>query len=336
MNQIKNFLTIIFVFGCICMVSQSIFGQTIVRRQDFDANNTWTINETGSPITTANGTIATPVDPNNSTYGAASATTVSQVLNNDATSTAKGTSNGDLQLTAVNVPAATFTGNVDLFMSFRLAGIGLANGEGLDNGDTIIVSISLDGAPFTQEAIIRGGGPNASWNYNSGGTRTVNYDGNGTVEAGKDLNVTTQNNGADAFSKFTIRIPDAILNTVTTGVRLRLNLLNNRTDELWVVDDFIAYTTVVTAGQVSVGGRVSNAEGYGVSRATVVMTAPDGQTREAITNPFGYYRFDGLQSGESYVVEVRHKQFSFAPRVWFANESREDFDFVPSETSLKR
>lgn len=331
MKQSGKFLTIIFVFACVCLLSQAIFGQTIVRRQDFDGapNNTWgAFNEGGSSMVTANGAVAGTTNPANATYGSTSAANTTAIPNNDPASIGKGTENGNLVLTSPNIPPADFAGNVDLYISFRIAAIGRTATQGMDAGDTVAVRISLDNAAFSEEAIVRGD-TGAAWNYTVTGAPLINYDGNGAVEAGKIFQaVGGSTNDTNSTTKLTIRIPDAFLNSLTIGVRIRVELTSD-TNELWVVDDFIAYTSVVTAAQVSVGGRVSTPDGQGIPRATVIITTPGGQTRQAITNPFGYYRFDDLPSGEAYVLAVRHKQYTFAPRTWLAAETREDFDFTP-------
>lgn len=331
MKQSGKILTIIFVFACICSISQAIFGQTIVRRQDFDGapNNTWgAFAETGSSMITGNGAVSGTTNPANATYGAGSANNTTQIPNNDAASTGKGTENGNLILTSPNIPPSDFAGNVDLYISFRIAAIGRTATQGMDVGDTVAVRFSLDNAPFTNEAIVRGD-TSAAWNYTVTGEPIVNYDGNGTVEAGKIFQpVSSSTNDTNSVTKLTIRIPDAVLNSLSIGVRIRVELTSDA-NELWVVDDFIAYTSIVTAAQVSVGGRVSTPDGQGIPGATVIVITPSGQSRRAITNPFGYYRFDDLQAGAAYVLEVRHKQYAFAPRGWLADQTREDFDFTP-------
>jgi len=69
---------------------------------------------------------------------------------------------------------------------------------------------------------------------------------------------------------------------------------------------------VPTAANASLGGQVLTASGQGIRNATVVisgggLTAP----RYATTGTFGYYQFDGLPVGESYVVTVVSKRYTF-------------------------
>jgi uncharacterized delta-60 repeat protein len=65
----------------------------------------------------------------------------------------------------------------------------------------------------------------------------------------------------------------------------------------------------------SVSGRVLDASGQPVSRATVSKTDSAGAVRTAQANPFGYYRFDGVRTGETYTFMAMAKRFRFSPRV---------------------
>jgi hypothetical protein len=67
-----------------------------------------------------------------------------------------------------------------------------------------------------------------------------------------------------------------------------------------------------TAAAVSVGGRILSASGRGISGATVTLFAADGMRRRALTGAFGYYRFDDIPAGQTVVVSVSSKRFSFA------------------------
>jgi hypothetical protein len=75
-------------------------------------------------------------------------------------------------------------------------------------------------------------------------------------------------------------------------------------------------TTVLapTAAAVSVSGRVLSSEGMGVVNASVTITDSSGITRTARTNPFGYFRFFEVQAGQTYLVSISSKRFSFAPQ----------------------
>ena len=83
-----------------------------------------------------------------------------------------------------------------------------------------------------------------------------------------------------------------------------------------------------TAAAVSIGGRVSDAGGRGVSRAVVNMTDARGEARTSLTNPFGYYRFDNVAAGDSYIFTVSHKSYTFTPQVLVVADELSNFDFT--------
>lgn len=87
----------------------------------------------------------------------------------------------------------------------------------------------------------------------------------------------------------------------------------------------------VTAANVTVDGRVmTDKGGNGISRATVILTDESGTTRTAHTNQFGYFHFDGIESGQSYVVTIQHKQYQFESRFITINEAAElNFTALP-------
>jgi Tol biopolymer transport system component len=69
----------------------------------------------------------------------------------------------------------------------------------------------------------------------------------------------------------------------------------------------------------NISGRVTAQNGRGVAAAVVTATDDLGNMRYAMTNPFGYYRFLGLPTGEDYLISVRSKRYHFTPRtinVW--------------------
>jgi len=73
--------------------------------------------------------------------------------------------------------------------------------------------------------------------------------------------------------------------------------------------DFTAFAP--TAASVLVGGRVLTAEGEGISKARISIADASGNIRAAVTNPFGYYRFDDVEVGGFYLISVEAKQYQF-------------------------
>lgn len=86
-----------------------------------------------------------------------------------------------------------------------------------------------------------------------------------------------------------------------------------------------------TAAAVSVSGRVITSSGAGIKNAVVSISGPNGFSRTARTNTFGYYTFQGVTAGQSYVVSIASKGYLFAPRVINVNDDLADVDFTPNE-----
>ena len=89
-----------------------------------------------------------------------------------------------------------------------------------------------------------------------------------------------------------------------------------------------------TAANVSIGGKVSNAKGRGISNVKIILTDANGNIRTAVSNSFGLYKFEGITVGETYIVSAvnsRRYQFDNPTRVLTLEEERGDIDFVGSE-----
>ncbi len=86
-----------------------------------------------------------------------------------------------------------------------------------------------------------------------------------------------------------------------------------------------------TAAEASISGRVTTASGRGIRNVIVQISGGNlGETKYVRTNPFGYYRINGLDSGQTYILNVASKQYSFAnpTRVITFNEDLTGEDFV--------
>jgi hypothetical protein len=83
-----------------------------------------------------------------------------------------------------------------------------------------------------------------------------------------------------------------------------------------------------TAAGAALSGRVLDGNGRGVAKAVVTITSPTGEIRSVLTNSFGYYRFEEVPSGKSYVVSVSSRRYNFAPRIVELSDSLDGFDLV--------
>lgn len=70
-----------------------------------------------------------------------------------------------------------------------------------------------------------------------------------------------------------------------------------------------------TAARVSITGRVLASNGRPVTNTTVALANAAGQTVTARTSSFGYFRFDEIQAGETYVVSINSRRYVFQPQV---------------------
>ena len=89
-----------------------------------------------------------------------------------------------------------------------------------------------------------------------------------------------------------------------------------------------------TAAGVSVSGRVTTADGAGIRNATVTVTGNSLTVPRVVsTGSFGYYNFDGLQAGETYVITVGSQRYTFqAPsRVISVVDNVGDADFTAQQ-----
>ncbi|MGC2235505.1 MAG: lamin tail domain-containing protein [Pyrinomonadaceae bacterium] len=84
-----------------------------------------------------------------------------------------------------------------------------------------------------------------------------------------------------------------------------------------------------TAASARIEGRVVTADGNGISRVTVTLVDSSGNTQRFITNGFGYFAFEGLPTGETYVISVSNKRYQFNPstRAVSLSEDLTDFEF---------
>lgn len=85
-----------------------------------------------------------------------------------------------------------------------------------------------------------------------------------------------------------------------------------------------------SAATVSVGGRLTTSMGNGIRNAIVTLTDSNGNIRTMQTGSFGYYRFDGVNVGQAYVLSVTSKRHQFIDpsRLILLGEDALEIDFV--------
>ncbi len=120
----------------------------------------------------------------------------------------------------------------------------------------------------------------------------------------------------------------SVPNTPTTTARIRVHEYNFADPIAASSANFSIASP--TAARVSVAGRVVNAQGSAVSRALVTLTDTGGNRRSFTTGTFGYFHFDQLEAGQTFVISVFAKNYQFTPQVLSVNEDITDLIFTPS------
>ena len=87
-----------------------------------------------------------------------------------------------------------------------------------------------------------------------------------------------------------------------------------------------------SAANVTVGGRIQNSQGRGVYNAKVEITDENGAVRATRTNSFGFYQFDEVLAGQTYVFNVRHKTYQFDTQVITVLDELQNIDFIAIST----
>ena len=84
-----------------------------------------------------------------------------------------------------------------------------------------------------------------------------------------------------------------------------------------------------TAAPVSISGRVITPNGDGLTNAVVYLLMQDGTILVARSSSFGYYRFDGIEAGQSVIVSVQSKRYNYSPRLVLVVDEITGVDFIP-------
>lgn len=154
----------------------------------------------------------------------------------------------------------------------------------------------------------------------------VGTTGNYTNLAGAFVTDATEPNAATKVTDVVGNLPHIPLGNDI--VYLRIMTTNAAGTDEWVgIDDISIGCFAPTTANVSVSGKVLSPKGGGVSRATVMMTDQEGNTQTVRTNNFGYYNFDSVAAGKTYIINVFSKSYQYTPQVVSVNDAVSDLDF---------
>ncbi len=93
-----------------------------------------------------------------------------------------------------------------------------------------------------------------------------------------------------------------------------------------------------TAATVSISGRVMTASGRGIVNVRLTLTDSNGEIRTTTTTAFGYYRFDDVQAGETYILSAAGKRYTFSQpvQVLNINEEASEVNFIANSENRLR
>jgi hypothetical protein len=87
---------------------------------------------------------------------------------------------------------------------------------------------------------------------------------------------------------------------------------------------------VPTAAGVTISGRVILPDDIGLTKALVTLTNLQGESRAVLTRKFGSFLFADVTAGETYIISVSSRRFTFAPRVINVTEDITDLILEPT------
>ncbi len=145
------------------------------------------------------------------------------------------------------------------------------------------------------------------------------------------FSVFTTANGTNPVGNFTSQSTN---NTYSGG---NPTTTNGTTDQV-IGSVPLPITVSITAATASVSGRVMNSNGKGIGLVEVKITgASSGESKSALTDRSGYYSFSDMQVGESYIIAVVSKRYTFIETTQLQTvlEDRNDINFVGSPVKQK-
>ena len=210
-------------------------------------------------------------------------------------------------LTGELLPAITRT------MNFQLTARDNRAGGGAIRSANTTVTVSNTSGPFAVTS------PNTAVSINGNTNQTVTWNVASTTAAPvscANVDILLSTNGGTTFPTVlaagtandgtqTVLFPNA--GTTTARVKIKCS-----TSCFFDISNVNFTMVPASAAPGIISGRIATAAGYGISGATITLTDTNGGTRQLRTGSFGYFSFDGLEVGQTYILTVGHKRYTFA------------------------
>jgi hypothetical protein len=139
----------------------------------------------------------------------------------------------------------------------------------------------------------------------------------------------------EGFEKFDI-IYGAV--TLSNGMTVGVQKDNLESTEVPTTDPGSVYEGLMltfnnlgtTAADVSVSGMVVDPNGRGVKGAYVTLASASGFVKTGMTNMLGNFDIGGVPSGDTYIIQVRSKLYTYAPQLITLDDDWTDMVLTPT------
>jgi hypothetical protein len=84
-----------------------------------------------------------------------------------------------------------------------------------------------------------------------------------------------------------------------------------------------------TAASVSISGRVITPQELGLTKALVTLTDMHGDSKTVLTGKSGTFRFMDVTAGETYILSVQSKRYTYVAQLITVNEDLTELNFAP-------
>lgn len=157
------------------------------------------------------------------------------------------------------------------------------------------------------------------------------------IPAGYVADATTGPNLATLVTNVNVALPADAKNQPELHVRI-MTTKSTSVDEYIGIDDIFITCAAPSAAAVTVGGRAVSANGRGLSGVIVTLSGDLAAPLQARTNPFGFYRFDNVPSGATYILSTSSKRYTFINPTLVINvfEDVGDADFMAAAMQINK
>lgn len=166
------------------------------------------------------------------------------------------------------------------------------------------------------------------------GTGPVNADVQYSTNGTSFTTFQTVNPGNGSFAAFNIDLSSVLAIEIQPTVYFRiLGRDGTNAAGTFRIDNFQVRASGPSAAPASINGRVTTSTGRGIAKAYLTLSGGDLKAPVVVlTNPFGYYRFQDVTTGQSYFVSVYSKRHTFEnpTRVFTHGDELFGVDFTAS------